>query len=244
MSSVGLDEGVHWWCPLWAWMEEFIDDVLCGPGWRNSLMIPVTPDGRVHWWHVWAWMEEFIDDVSCGPGWRISLTIPVGLDRGIHWYCFLWAWMESSLMMSSVDLDEGVHWWCPLWTWMEEFIDDVSCGPGWRVSLTIPVGLDRGIHWYCLLWAWMEEFIDDISVGLDGVAHWWHLWVWMEQLIDHSCAPRWRSSLMIPLGLDGGAHWWCLCGSRRRSSLMMSSVDLHGGMVIPGSDVSHFSSSL
>ena len=132
--------------------------------------------------------------------------------------------MESSLMMSSVDLDEGVHWWCPLWTWMEEFIDDVSCGPGWRVSLTIPVGLDRGIHWYCLLWAWMEEFIDDISVGLDGVAHWWHLWVWMEQLIDHSCAPRWRSSLMIPLGLDGGAHWWCLCGSRRRSSLMMSSV--------------------
>ena len=182
MSSVGLDEGVHWWCPLWAWMEEFIDDVLCGPGWRNSLMIPVTPDGRVHWWHVWAWMEEFIDDVSCGPG--------------------------------------------------------------WRVSLTIPVGLDRGIHWYCLLWAWMEEFIDDISVGLDGVAHWWHLWVWMEQLIDHSCAPRWRSSLMIPLGLDGGAHWWCLCGSRRRSSLMMSSVDLHGGMVIPGSDVSHFSSSL
>ena len=33
---------------LWAWIEEFIDNVLCGPGWRNSLMIPVTLDGRVH----------------------------------------------------------------------------------------------------------------------------------------------------------------------------------------------------
>ena len=110
-------------------------------------------------------------------------------------------------MMSSVGLDKGVHWWCPLWAWMEELIDD-SCDPGWKSSLMTCVSLDGGVHW-------------------------WYL-----------CGPGWSCSLMTPVGLDGAAHWWCLCGSRRRSSLMMSSVDLHGGVVIPGSDVSHFSSSL
>ena len=124
---------------------------------------------------------QVADDVLCGPGWRSSLMIPVNLGGGTHWRF--------------------------LWMRMEEFIDDIFCEPGCKISLLIPVGLDRGIHWCCLLWAWMEE------------------------LIDHSCVPRWRSSLTIPLGLDGGAHWWCLCGSGRSSSLMMSSADLHGGVV-------------